>query len=967
MKRFITLLIATMGLGYLFATPISPTTAKTVGLNFFATKVSSKKLSAVSDLQLAYTATDALGNNCFYVYNASNTKGFVIVAADDVSAPILGYSDESNFDLVNIPEQMKVWFSICKKQITYAVINKISSTNKIKNGWQELLNPPDRRGSMLFGQSPSGQTAVAPLVKVFWNQGTNYNTFCPYDSVGGGRSVTGCVATAMAQVMKFWNYPKVGIGSNSYTPTKHTYEGVQTVNFDSTAYQWDSMPAYIGTATSVTQAKAIATLMYSCGVAVNMNYGASGSGAYTLGGAKYHSANWALVNHFGYNPNLQGLSRKSHSDGEWVSLIENELNDGRPLLYAGEDTSTTDGHCFVLDGYDVNNFFHFNWGWGGLDNGYFMIDSLNPGTNGIGSGSGKYNNYQSAIIGIQPATATYNLTLNNYLTPADTTIGFDNAITISTNILNNGTGIFVGDIGAAIYDTSSNFITFVKILSNKSLGAGYHYTNNLTFSTRGLSNVLPGAYYVQILARPTGGDWAFVADNGSYHNIASFNILNNTKGVVLYDSITPTTQSFTQGSKAGVSLNIQNTSANTFYGKYTVALYNLNGTLAQTIGSYSETQGLLPGASYATPFAFSIDTLKLNPGTYLIVVTDSAFTGTTNEYTGAGSYLNPVRINVLPAALLPDIYEPNNTLAKAYLLPLNFINDTAQASTPGANITASNLKDYFYIQLPAGYNYSIHVQLENANYSSIDSVYSLDALFAYSTNAGSTWTTDKTNVRTISAVGPKTIYFRVAPSLSTYSGQIGTYMLGLTIIRSLPLPVVFSSESVNNAGNTSLVKWQVANEINLASYNIERSYDGKAFNVIGTANATLAKEYSFADNSFSKVSNVIFYRIAAIDKTGRETYSSVVSVRLTVANHAISIYPNPAKSLLNLQLNSSITDKVTIQVVDLLGRVLTTQQQLLGTGSNSFSVPVDHLSSGSYLVIVNGKNGIIGQERFIKE
>ena len=955
-----------MAISYLFANPIDQTTAKTVGINFFATKVLSKKLGVVSNLQIAYTAKDENGNNSFYVYNVSNAKGYVIVAADDASKPILGYSDEGSFDLAHLPEQLKVWLNIYNKQISASIANKAVATDKIKASWQELLNPPAKKKIEDFGTSPNGTSAVEPLVKVFWNQSPQYNNLCPYDSAGGGKSVTGCVATAMAQVMKYWNYPAKGIGSNSYTPAKHAWEGVQTVNFDSTIYQWDSMPSYIGTATSANQIKAIATLMYSCGVAVNMTYGATGSGAYALGGAKYHSANWALITYFGYNPNIQGLSRSSHSDGEWISLIENELNDGRPVLYAGEDTSTSAGHCFVLDGYDANNYFHFNWGWGGLDNGYFLIDSLNPGTNGIGSGSGRYDNYQSAIIGIMPATTTSNITLYNYLTPADTTVAYDSAITVTTNIRNNGNATFVGDIAAAIYDTASNFVTYLQILSNKSLKNGSHNTNNLTFSTSGLSNLAPGTYYVQMLTRPTGGNWTFVADNGSYHNLATLRVLNNTKGIVLFDSIRAGSRNFIQYDSAKVSFNITNASANTFYGQYTIGLYNLNGTLLQTIGTYNETAGLLSGANYPSPLSFSVNSINVNPGRYVLAVTDSSFSGASSEYTGSGAFLNPIYVNVAPPALVPDKYEPNNTVAQAYKLPLNFINDSAYANTAGSNITASTLKDLYYVTLPAGYNYSIHIQLDNANYSSTDSSYTLDGLFAFSINAGSTWTTDRTNVRTITEAGAKTVYFRIAPSLATFAGQIGTYMLELNIVRTFPLPVVFSVVNIDKMGNSNQIKWQVANETNLASYNVERSYDGKAFSAIGSSKATQVKDYSFEDNTFNSNNKTIYYRIVAVDKTGKETYSNIVSIQFSISNSQFSIYPNPVKEQLNLQLSNAKAQNITIQVIDIKGRVLNTKQTLLNAGTNSLSLPVTNLSNGSYIVVIKGLDGTIGQKQFIK-
>ena len=960
MKKLITLSLLLMAYSYLFANPIDEPTAKKVAINFFATKVGTNKLGVVSNLQMVYTAKDAIGNNCFYVFNVSNAKGYIIIAADDASKPVLGYSDESNFDIATEPLQLKNWFNSYTKQISSAIINKVIATDAIKSSWNTLINPPTRKTIEEFGISANGTTVVAPLLKVFWNQPSPYNNLCPYDSVGGGRSVTGCVATAMAQVMKYWSYPTKGIGSNSYTPSGHTYEGVQAVNFDSTTYLWDSMPDFISSATSANQIKAIATLMYSCGVSVNMDYSSSGSGAHGS------AVSTSLVKYFGYDPDVQVLDRSSHTDAEWISIIQNELSQGRPVVYTGQDTATDDGHCFITDGYDANNYFHFNWGWGGLDNGYFMIDSLNPGTGGTGAGSGKYNESQSITIGIQPPVTASNLTLDAKVAVTPTSISPNGAFSVSTDVRNDGTAIFKGDIGAAVYDDSLNFISYIQILSNKSLATSSHYTNNLTFSTTGISNMVPGTYYVGIISRPSGGAWTTVAPYSTYKNFTKITVVNPTTDLLLSDSIVATPSSLIEGSSAKISFNIINQSVDTFFGKYSVALYNLDGSFAQAIGSYNETNGLLSGKQYTSPLVFNVDSIGLKPGTYILEVRDSSYDSTSSEYVGNGEYLNPILISVLPPALIPDKYEPNNTLAQSYLLPLNFINDTANTNTAGTNITASNLKDYFKIALPAGYNYIVNIAFDNANYNTTDSAYTLDGLFAYSTNAGSTWTTERTNTITLTEAGSKTLYLRVAPSLASPFGEIGTYMLELNVIRSYPLPVVFSIVNVNKVGTSNVINWEVTDETNLASYNVERSYDGNEFSVVGTTKANPTNIYSFEDNTFNNDSPTIYYRIVAIDKTGYKTYSNVVSVELSNVNYPLSIYPNPVKDFLNMQLNSGKAKNITIQVLDMSGRVLNTKQTLLNAGTNNLSLPITNLANGSYIVVVKGEDGTIGQKQFVK-
>ena len=186
-----------------------------------------------------------------------------------------------------------------------------------------------------------------------WNQDSPYNNLCPIINISTSkRAVTGCVATGMAQVMKYYQWPVTGTGSNSYTTsTKHI---PLSLNFSQTTFDWANMTETYNGSSSAAQKNAVATLMYNCGVSVNMDY-AESSGAASTASAK------ALVNKFGYNPNIQHIDRRYYTRDEWKSIIKDELSAARPVLYGGDDG--TSGHFFVCDGYDNNDFFHFNWGW----------------------------------------------------------------------------------------------------------------------------------------------------------------------------------------------------------------------------------------------------------------------------------------------------------------------------------------------------------------------------------------------------------------------------------------------------------------------------------------------------------------------------------------------------------------------------------------------------------------------------
>ena len=233
-------------------------------------------------------------------------------------------------------------------------------------------------------------TAVEPLLKdITWNQTKPYNNCCPNDYP------TGCVATAMGQVMYYYRYPEHGVGSNTYQ-----WNGQQlTANFGTTTYQWSNMQDKLTANSSSAAQDAVATLLYHVGVSVNMNYGPASEGG---SGASPSYIAPALINHFGYDKGCHLRSREYFTKTEWEATVRNELDNGRPILYGGF-TMSASGHSFVCDGYNQQGYYHINWGWDGLNNGYFLLSALDPKTKGTGGGEeGQGFNYnQTMVIGIQ--------------------------------------------------------------------------------------------------------------------------------------------------------------------------------------------------------------------------------------------------------------------------------------------------------------------------------------------------------------------------------------------------------------------------------------------------------------------------------------------------------------------------------------------------------------------------------------
>lgn len=324
--------------------------------------------------------------------------GFALVSADDCVRPILGYSATGRFGYKDVPEHIAAWLEDYEREIAWWQSRQASPNPAVEAEWAMLA----------VGEMPPMPltTAVNQLMTTTWNQAPYYNIMCPVDERHwSGHPYAGCVATAMSQIMKYWNYPQTGYASYIYEhpTTDDTSYGLIEADFGATAYQWASMPDQLTYASSGAEDTAVATLMFHCGVAVNMKYGINGSGAQTVnfGNVYQPNAENALIYYFKYSSSLHSIYRESFSLDEWNSRLRAEIDASRPILYSGSDVSG--GHAFVLDGYNDDSYFHVNWGWDGSCDGYYPIGGLNPSASGYGGNStSSYNNNNKAIVGIQP-------------------------------------------------------------------------------------------------------------------------------------------------------------------------------------------------------------------------------------------------------------------------------------------------------------------------------------------------------------------------------------------------------------------------------------------------------------------------------------------------------------------------------------------------------------------------------------
>lgn len=364
------------------ANPVDEATARKVAATFMQSCGITVEPSDLTDLTASTPFTE------FYVFTLSNAGGFVLVAGDDNTEPILGYAIRNRFDAANIPPHVMSWLQNYETEIAHNRSHPAASKSA-RDQWNQLQE----------GHVAMCKASVDPMLTTTWSQSPYYNNLCPYDTANDGRAVAGCTATATGQIMKYFGYPTTGYGSCTYT---HKRLGVLSADYGNTTYKWDSMPTALNGSSSEAQVEAVATLLYHIGVAVSMDYSANGSGGKTAsyGNGGEPSSENAFKYNFKYSPYVWTAFICDYDLAGWKQLMKDELNAGRPILYAGYDKKQ-DGHAFIVDGYNSYGLFHLNWGWGGNFDGNYKINNLNPSQGNNNSGY-HFDYFSTATVGIEP-------------------------------------------------------------------------------------------------------------------------------------------------------------------------------------------------------------------------------------------------------------------------------------------------------------------------------------------------------------------------------------------------------------------------------------------------------------------------------------------------------------------------------------------------------------------------------------
>ena len=395
----------------MFAAPINPEEALSraiQGSGRFA-------LKGLSHYELIKTERHN-GKDALYIFGKTEGSGFILAPADDNCPSLLGYGDTNIYDENGeMAPGFAYWIGELGRQVEYS-----SSLQQTPNSFK--ISRPER-------------DPIPELCSTLWNQTAPYNNNCPV--VNKQTCVTGCVATAMAQVMKYHNWPETGQGIVSYRgPGGKNLK----MNLGHTIFQWEDMLDSYDDSSSEEACEAVATLMQAAGYSVEMDYSPNGSGAASINIAP------ALGNYFKYDRSLKYLLRDYYTLSEWEDMIYNSLKNCGPVIYNGQ--AGIGGHSFVCDGYSADGYFHFNWGWGGLSDGYFLLDALDPIHQGIGGADGGFDYLQDIIIDIRPdktgdSTWSFQMYAHNYPEYSIDEDEYGPFLLIDTSFYNYGPGSII--------------------------------------------------------------------------------------------------------------------------------------------------------------------------------------------------------------------------------------------------------------------------------------------------------------------------------------------------------------------------------------------------------------------------------------------------------------------------------------------------------------------------------------------
>ena len=567
------------------AAPVSPDKAQQIASEFMLQHRAGVTLNAspvTRAPKMMANGTASATQTSYYIFNASGNNGYVIVSGDDRTIPVLGYTDSGKFDPNHVPTNMKAWLENYAQQIS--VLDQLGISG------QDLNTPRPTRNS------------ISPLITSHWDQGAPYWNHCPefmdIDENGdtiGEYAYTGCVATSMAQVMNYYKFPLYCTQIiPSYIVTfywQEEYGAFETDPLDPIMFDWDNMRDNYTGAESDAEKEAVSWLMLYAGCAAQMQYGLNASST----SDPYIPT--ALNEYFNYDAKL--VYRSDYDQADWEDMIYQELVAGRPMIYNGR-AGTGGGHSFVCDGYAYGDYFHINWGWGGLGDGYFVLSVLNPYAGGIGSTTSLegYNIDQTAVIGIQPGYSGHHEETDHRLTVFNMyytgTRSFERSddgnfklnkrryikVTAEDHI-DDGTKYLRG---IALYDSNDNF---VELIAQTYYGSSFISItdswpdNQSSVSYPFAKDITSGTYKIVPVSSVAGSNtWEPMIESDRYYIEATINGNMITLADHPVVNLEATNFEFTGGEKVGLAeqchVTVKNNSIDRFSGRLFLYVENEN-------------------------------------------------------------------------------------------------------------------------------------------------------------------------------------------------------------------------------------------------------------------------------------------------------------------------------------------------------------------------------------------------------
>lgn len=956
MKKTLTMFAAILAAFPLFAKHVPQDQAQNAAMEFYKhyapagtvqPAISNAFVTKVNDVQTLYTFNFQPG-------------GFVLMAADDASIPVLGYSFEGSMSQEIENPSTKEWVEGYSKEIYQIISHKLSNKETLPQ-WT----------AMLSGHFLKMTEDVNPLITTLWDQGCFYNTNCPADpSAFGtcGHVYTGCVATCMAQIMKYHNFPPQGVGTHTYTDPNY---GNQTANFGATTYNWSSMPNSVSS-----NNPAVATLMYHAGVSVNMQYSTSGSGAYS------EDVPAALLNYFNYHPGILIDYKSNYANMEdWKNLLRADLNLSEPIYYSGSDPTV--GHAWVCDGYKMSDgSFHFNWGWSGSSNGWYQIGNLNPG-------GYQFNLNNAAVLHIKPYNPNLIVRIGHPVNNAVIGVGYPAVIKAST-VHGTALGMKLYIDGVQKSSTTADSIEFtwntalpdlgsheVKAVSFNATDTVY-YTINLNVAewisqssgfttTRAISylsavdsNIVWGTAFDP--NAPTGpcSDFTRTTDGG---NTWTPGTIPNTTGLAsaMVFGMSSTKAYVAMYKVSGTKpMGIYMTSdGGTTWTRQSTASFSNAASFPDCVHFFNDNDGWALGDPINGEFEIYTTT---NGGTNWTAVAGSAIPNPLSGEFGIVGYYSAVHDTLWFGTNLGRVYHSTdkghtwtvatvNALNGKYIKPTFRTGSHGLVQDKGAGTTGTLCETFdggvtWNLVTTTGPVYATDLSYVpgTANVWVSSGATGTNGT-SYSFNGGHFWNdfvgTTGAEYMQMSWVNN---HCGFAGGVNTSATENGVYKFIGVLMPPMPAPLNFQAQVT---GDNVHLSWQkpVYDSINtiLVGYNVYR--DGAKLN-----SSPLYQLY-YDDNGLP--SNQYNYCATAIYNLGEsaltcQTASVTVGIHESASNNHLQVYPNPAHDNLVIKSDYTIRD---MKIFDLFGK-----EVYYSTSVNP--VDVSNLPSGMYVVSVSTDNGI---------